>query len=129
MLSPDSLTMAQNKIQAIQDWPEPRKVWDIMSFLGFANFYCHFIYGYSEITVLFMWLTQKDVLWDFSDDCRKSFEKLKEAFTTALVLTQCCCWLEVEAEIRTGIQHIISNMYFNGDSTLRPQWDRGCERA
>ena len=23
MLSPDGLTMAQNKIQAIQDWPEP----------------------------------------------------------------------------------------------------------
>ena len=57
MLSPDSLAMAQNKIQAIQDWPEPCKVWDIMSFLGFANFYCHFIYGYSEITVLLMRLT------------------------------------------------------------------------
>ena len=26
MLSPDGLMMAQNKIQAIQDWPEPRKV-------------------------------------------------------------------------------------------------------
>ena len=37
MLSPDSLTMARNKIQAIQDWPEPRKVWDIMSFLGFVS--------------------------------------------------------------------------------------------
>ena len=47
MLSPDSLTMAQNKLQAIQDWPEPQKVWDIMSFLGFANFYRRFIYGYS----------------------------------------------------------------------------------
>ena len=48
MLSPDSLMMAQNKIQAIQDWPEPRKVWDIMSFLGFTNFYHCFIYSYSE---------------------------------------------------------------------------------
>ena len=87
MLSPDSLTMAQNKIQAIQDWPEPGKVWDIMSFLRFANFYCHFIYGYSEITVPLTQLTRKDVPWDFTDDCRKSFRKLKEAFTTALVLT------------------------------------------
>ena len=26
MLSPNGLTMAQNKIQAIQDWPEPHKV-------------------------------------------------------------------------------------------------------
>ena len=40
-----------------------------MSFLGFANFYHHFIYGYSKITVLLMRLTRKDVLWDFSDDC------------------------------------------------------------
>ena len=87
MLSPDSLMMAQNKIQAIQDWPEPHKVQDIMSFLGFANFYRHFIYGYSEITVLLTQLTRKDVPWDFSDDCRKCFEKLKQAFTMALVLT------------------------------------------
>ena len=87
MLSPDSLMMAQNRIQAIQDWPKPCKVWDIMSFLGFANFYCCFIYGYLEITVPLTWLTQKDVPWDFSDDCQKSFEKLKKAFTTAPVLT------------------------------------------
>ena len=58
-----------------------------MSFLGFANVYRHFIYGYLEITVPRMWLTWKDVPWDFSDDCWKSFEKLKKAFTTALVLT------------------------------------------
>ena len=57
MLSPDSLTMAQNKIQAIQDWPDPHKVWDIMSFLGFANFYHRFIYGYLEITVPLTQLT------------------------------------------------------------------------
>ena len=37
--------------------------------IGFSNFYRRFIYGYSEITVLLMQLTQKDVLWDFSDDC------------------------------------------------------------
>ena len=51
MLSPDGLTMAQNKVQIIQDWPEPRKVRDIQSFLGFANFYCCFIYGYSRIAL------------------------------------------------------------------------------
>ena len=34
-----------------------------------------------------MWLTRKDVPWDFSNDCQKSFEKLKKAFTMAPVLT------------------------------------------
>ena len=39
----DGLHMTQNKIQCIVDWPEPRKVKDLQSFLSFCNFYCHFI--------------------------------------------------------------------------------------
>jgi hypothetical protein len=50
-LSPDGLTMSNEKIKAIQDWPKPRKVCDIQSFLGFANFYRCFIHNYSWITV------------------------------------------------------------------------------
>src|SRR6266481_4979322 len=87
MLSPSGLGMAQNKIQAIQDWLEPCKVRDVQYFLGFANFYRHFIYGYSMIAVPLTRLTKKDVPWDWSDECRTSFNTLKKAFTTALVLT------------------------------------------
>jgi hypothetical protein len=47
LLSLDRLTMSSEKIQAILDWPEPWKVKDIQSFLGFENFYCCFIYNYS----------------------------------------------------------------------------------
>ena len=39
MLSPEGLTMADDKVKCIQDWPEPHKVCDIQSFLSFANFY------------------------------------------------------------------------------------------
>ena len=39
ILSPSSLTMSNNKVKIIQDWPEPKKVKDIQSFLGFANLY------------------------------------------------------------------------------------------
>src|SRR6266481_7148330 len=38
MLSPEGLTMASNKVKIIQDSPEPQKVKDIQSFLGFTNF-------------------------------------------------------------------------------------------
>ena len=87
MLSPEGLTMAPYKVQIIQDWPTPQKVKDIQSFLGFANFYHHFIYGYSEITVPLMGLTCKGTPWHFSDECYSAFEALKKAFTTAPVLT------------------------------------------
>jgi len=39
ILSPSDLTMSDNKVKIIQDWSEPKKVKDIQSFLGFANFY------------------------------------------------------------------------------------------
>ena len=68
-LSPDGLTMSQDKVTAICNWPEPHKVKDIQSFLGFENFYHHFIFNYSDIVVPLTWLTQKDAPWNFSEDC------------------------------------------------------------
>src|ERR1700734_312778 len=37
ILSKDGLSMAADKVKTIQEWPEPRKVKNIQSFLGFAN--------------------------------------------------------------------------------------------
>ena len=79
--------MAKNKVQIIQDWPELHKVKDIQSFLDFANFYCRLIYEYSRIVVLLMNLTQKNIPWNFTNECHSTFNTLKKAFTTALVLT------------------------------------------
>jgi RNase H-like domain found in reverse transcriptase len=86
MLSADGLTMSEEKVQTIQDWPEPWMVKDIQSFLGFANFYCCFIHNYSDIMAPFTRLTQKGIPWDFTEECRKSFEFLKKAFTLAPIL-------------------------------------------
>ena len=38
-LSPSGLTMSPEKVKSIQDWPEPWKIKNMQSFLGFANFY------------------------------------------------------------------------------------------
>jgi len=86
-LSPEGLTMSPDKIQTISNWPEPSKVKDIQSFLGFANFYRCFIFNYSDIVVPLTWLTRKDAPWIFSEDCQHAFNALKHAFTTAPILT------------------------------------------
>ena len=86
ILSPSGLSMACDKIQTVLNWPEPRKVKDIQSFLGFANFYRRFIQGYSDIVVPLTRLTQKGVPWNFSNNCWKSFLRLKDAFTSEPVL-------------------------------------------
>ena len=87
ILSKDGLKMDPVKVQTIQDWPAPRKVKDIQSFLGFANFYRRFISDYSDIVVPLTRLTRKGVPWIFSDAAKKSFEALKSAFISAPILT------------------------------------------
>jgi len=54
---PSSLTMSNDKVKIIQDWLKPKKVKDIQSFLGFANFYCWFIFNYSDIVIPLTYLT------------------------------------------------------------------------
>jgi len=49
--------MSDNKVKIIQDWQEPKKVKDIQSFLGFDNFYCWFIFKYSDIVIPLTYLT------------------------------------------------------------------------
>jgi len=86
ILRTDGLTMAEDKVKTIREWPEPRKVKDVQSFLGFAKFYRHFIFNYSDITVPLTRLTRKGTAWSWTKDCQKSFDFLKAAFTSAPIL-------------------------------------------
>ena len=49
VVKPGSLAMDPIKTAGIVDWPTPSTVKDVRSFLGFANFYHHFIPHYSDI--------------------------------------------------------------------------------
>ena len=59
---------------------------DVQAFLGFANFYQCFTHGYLEITLPLTRLTWKDVSWNWSDSCERTFNDLKRAFTSASIL-------------------------------------------
>jgi len=87
VLSPSGLTMSDTKVKTIHEWPEPKKVKDIQSFLGFTNFYRRFIFNYSDIVIPLTRLTRKNSLWNFDNDCRIAFNTLKQAFTSAPILT------------------------------------------
>ncbi|KAJ3537203.1 hypothetical protein NMY22_g5693 [Coprinellus aureogranulatus] len=87
ILSPEGLVMSEDKVKIIQDWPEPRSVKEVQSFLGFANFYRRFIFNYSDIAVPLTRLTRKGTPFVFDDSARSAFESLKKAFTSAPVLT------------------------------------------
>ena len=56
ILFPSGLTISDDKVKIIQDWPEPKKVKNIQFFLSFANFYCWFIFNYLDIVILLTYL-------------------------------------------------------------------------
>ena len=86
VISPDGLKMDDSKVQVIRDWPTPRKVKDVQSFLGFANFYRRFIANYSDMSVPLTRLTRKSIRWEWTPECREAFRLLKDAFTSAPIL-------------------------------------------
>ena len=43
IVSSRGLEMCKDKIQTMEDWPIPKNIKEMQSFLGLANFYCRFV--------------------------------------------------------------------------------------
>ena len=61
LVSQAGIGMDPAKVFAILDWPTPKSVKEVQSFLGFANFYRKFIHNCSSLTTPFTSLTRKAV--------------------------------------------------------------------
>jgi hypothetical protein len=85
IIGADGIKMDQEKIAAVRNWPVPRKVRDVRSFLGFANFYRRFIRGYSEVVRPLTRLTRKGVTFRWGVEEQAVFAAPQIAFTSAPV--------------------------------------------
>ena len=52
VVSTQRVWIEEEIIDAMKNWPKPKSIYDIQVFLGFANFYCCFIQGFSRIIAL-----------------------------------------------------------------------------
>jgi RNase H-like domain found in reverse transcriptase/Reverse transcriptase (RNA-dependent DNA polymerase) len=80
------LAMDPAKLKGILDWPAPKTVKEVRSFLGFGNFYRRFIKGFSHLAHPLNDLLKKDKKFVWSEECQESFDQLKKRFTEELVL-------------------------------------------
>ena len=78
--------MDPEKVQAIQNWEKPKCIRDLQWFLGFANFYGHYIEGYSHICQPMFNFFKKEKEWTWSKEWQSAFDQLKERFCMALIL-------------------------------------------
>ncbi|GJW87763.1 reverse transcriptase domain-containing protein [Tanacetum coccineum] len=86
MLARSGIEVDRAKIDVIAKLPYPTNVKGVRSFLGHAGFYRRFIKDFSMISKPMTQLLMKDAKFDFSDDCKKAFNILKEKLTSAPII-------------------------------------------
>ncbi|XP_073317220.1 uncharacterized mitochondrial protein AtMg00860-like [Primulina huaijiensis] len=86
IISGDGVEVDPSKVEAVRDWPFPKSVTKIRSFLGLAGYYRKLIQGFSSIVVPLTTLTKKNVKFFWESEYQESFDRLKQALTLAPVL-------------------------------------------
>ena len=86
IISENQVRMDPVKTRGILDWPTPACKHDLQSFLGFINFYHHFICDFVTIAKPLSTLTGNTV-WLWTSEHQSAFNHLKTCVTTAPVLS------------------------------------------
>ncbi|MBW0594027.1 hypothetical protein O181_133742 [Austropuccinia psidii MF-1] len=87
VVSSEGLKMDQAKFQQILNWPPPRKLKALQSFLGLADFYRCFIKNYSKKISSLTRFLKKDSCFPLNEKALRQFHQLKKAFTIAPILS------------------------------------------
>ncbi|GBG77650.1 hypothetical protein CBR_g24098 [Chara braunii] len=86
VLDGDGIKPEDNKIAAIRDWPTPRTLTKLRSFLGLANYYRKFVRNFSTIAAPLRRLLKKEAIWQWDRDCTSALKKLKHVLIKYHVL-------------------------------------------
>lgn len=80
-VEPDS-----SKVVAVRDYPVPKCVREVRSFLGVAGYYRRFIENFAKLGKPLFDLTKQNTTFNWTQACQTAFETLKEKLLTAPVL-------------------------------------------
>lgn len=85
-VSKDGIRTDEEKIISVRDWPTPRNVKDVRSFVGLCSYYRRFVQNFSIIAKPLHQLTEKGRKFEWTPDCEHAFVTLKQCLITTPVL-------------------------------------------
>ncbi|XP_021736446.1 uncharacterized protein LOC110702997 [Chenopodium quinoa] len=86
VISMEGVSVDPAMVQAVQEWPIPRNVSEVRSFLGLTGYYRRFIKDFWIIARPMTNLMKKECKFIWSPECEEAFKTLKEKLTTDPVL-------------------------------------------
>ena len=86
VLSEAGIEVQEDKISAVRDWPTPRNLSELRSFLGVCSYYRRFVDGFADIAAPLRALQRKGAAFQWTTEQDKVFTELKERLISALIL-------------------------------------------
>lgn len=86
IISEKGVEVDRAKIATVADFPQPRNVKQVRSFLGMCNYYRKFIKDYSNICAPLLNLLKKNIRFQWKPEHTDAFNILKRKLTTAPIL-------------------------------------------
>lgn len=86
VITPDGISADPEKFQKIRDFPAPKNVKQIQSFLGMLNFNSRFVEIHQEQISVLRRLTRKSIKWRWTEVEMSAFNSIKELFLKTVTL-------------------------------------------
>ncbi|CAM8990655.1 unnamed protein product [Rhodiola kirilowii] len=86
LLNVEGIQVDKAKIDLITSLPYPSDQRGVKSFLGHVGFYRRFLKDFSKRVLPLSRLLQKDVPFEFTEECKAAFDDLKVALTSAPII-------------------------------------------
>ena len=86
VVSKEGISVDPEKVKAIIEWPAPKNVHEVRSFMGLASYYRKFVENFASITRPITQLVCKDKKFEWTFECEAAFLELKKRLTSTPVL-------------------------------------------
>ncbi|MCO5596258.1 hypothetical protein L7F22_050318 [Adiantum nelumboides] len=86
IISKDGIKMDPEKLKVIEEWPQPKNLHELQSFIGMCAYYRRFIEKFSVIPGPLHDLTKKKVKFQWTDKEEKAFKTLKSKLVSESLL-------------------------------------------
>jgi len=84
--TPQGIRPDPRKVKAIEEYPVPKTVKDIRSFIGLAGYYRRHVPNFARLSQPLTNLTKKDVPFEWTGEHQRAFEELKRILSTETLL-------------------------------------------
>ena len=91
VVSSEGVATDPRKLESVLNWPVPKNLKQVRSFIGFCSYYRRYVKGFANIARPLHKLTEAGQKFDFNEACMNAFNTLKVALTSAPILAYPNC--------------------------------------